>query len=61
LDVQICDCVIVGDSVSDVRAGKAAGARTVTVLSGLFSHEELAKEHPDLILEDVTQLPNHIE
>jgi HAD superfamily hydrolase (TIGR01509 family) len=61
LDVQICDCVIVGDSVSDVRAGKAAGARTVAVLSGLFSQGELAREHPDLILEDVTQLPEHIE
>lgn len=61
LDVQICDCVIVGDSVSDVRAGKAAGARTVAVLSGLFSHEELAKENPDLILKDVTYLPKFIE
>jgi HAD superfamily hydrolase (TIGR01509 family) len=61
LDVQICDCVIVGDSVSDVRAGKAAGARTVAVLSGLFFHEELAKENPDLILKDVTYLPKFIE
>jgi phosphoglycolate phosphatase-like HAD superfamily hydrolase len=60
LDVQICDCVIVGDSVSDVRAGKAAGAVTVAVLSGLFSREELAKERPDLILKDVTVLPDFI-
>ena len=61
LDVQIGDCVIVGDSVSDVRAGKAAGALTVAVLSGLFSHEELAEERPDLILRDVTMLPDFIE
>ena len=61
LDVQICDCLIVGDSVTDIKAGKAAGAKTAAVLSGLFSHEELAKENPDLILEDITQLPNHIE
>jgi HAD superfamily hydrolase (TIGR01509 family) len=60
LDVQICDCAIVGDSVSDVRAGKAAGAVTVAVLSGLFSREKLAKERPDLILKDVTALPNFI-
>jgi HAD superfamily hydrolase (TIGR01509 family) len=57
LDVNMCDCVIVGDSVTDVRAGKAAGAMTVAVLSGLFSREELAKEKPDLILKDVTELP----
>ena len=50
LDVNMCDCVIVGDSVTDVRAGKSAGAMTVAVLSGLFSREELAKEQPDLIL-----------
>ncbi len=61
LDVDICDCMIAGDSVSDVRAGKAAGARTVAVLSGLFHCEELIKERPDLILSDVTALPNFIE
>jgi len=61
LDVQMCDCVIVGDSVSDVRAGKAAGSKTVAVLSGIFSRQELAKENPDLIIEDVTALPNFIE
>jgi HAD superfamily hydrolase (TIGR01509 family) len=60
IDVQICDCLIVGDSVSDVRAGKAAGAATVAVLSGLFSREELLKEKPDLILEDATRLPRYI-
>ena len=60
LDVQMCDCVIVGDSVSDVRAGKAAGIWTVAVLSGLFSREELSKTSPDLIISDVTELPQFI-
>jgi HAD superfamily hydrolase (TIGR01549 family) len=60
IDVQICDCLIVGDSVSDIKAGKAAGAKTVAVLSGLYSRQELAKLDPDLILKDATQLPNHI-
>jgi HAD superfamily hydrolase (TIGR01509 family) len=60
LGVDICACVIVGDSVSDVRAGKAAGAMTIAVLSGLFSREELAPERPDLILKDVTELPDFI-
>ena len=61
LDVQMCDCIIVGDSISDVRAGKAAGAKTVAVLSGLFTRQELAKENPDLILESATKLPEFIE
>ncbi len=61
LDVDISDCVIAGDSVNDVRAGKAAGARTVAVLSGLFKSEELTKECPDLILNDVNALPKFIK
>ena len=61
LDVEICDCIIAGDSVNDVRAGKAAGARTVAVLSGLFQCEELIKECPDLILNDVNALPKFIK
>jgi phosphoglycolate phosphatase len=61
LDVQICDCVIVGDSINDIKAGKAAGAKTVAVLSGLFSYEDFIKEKPDLIIKDATELPNFIE
>jgi len=61
LDVQICDCIIVGDSISDIRAGKAAGSKTAAVLSGLFSRQELAKEKPDLIIKDVTMLSTFIE
>jgi HAD superfamily hydrolase (TIGR01549 family) len=61
LDLEMCDCIIAGDSVNDVRAGKAAGARTVAVLSGLFKRDELAKECPDLILPDVTMLQEFIE
>jgi hypothetical protein len=33
----------------------------VAVLSGLFSREELAGEKPDLILKDVSLLPDFIE
>jgi HAD superfamily hydrolase (TIGR01549 family) len=61
LDLEMCECIIAGDSVNDVRAGKAAGARTVAVLSGLFHREELARECPDLILPNVSSLPEFIE
>ena len=44
LDVEMCDCIIAGDSVNDVRAGKAAGARTVAVLSGLYDMKNLPKK-----------------
>lgn len=61
LDVKVSECIFVGDSVADVRAGKNAGAKTVAVLSGIFSRKELEKEKPDLILENVNQLPDFLE
>ncbi|MGQ9641464.1 MAG: HAD family hydrolase [Candidatus Bathycorpusculaceae bacterium] len=61
LCIQTCDCAVVGDSVADVRAGKNAGAKTVAVLSGIFSRRELVKEKPDLILESLSQLPDFLE
>lgn len=61
LDIQICKCVVVGDSIADIRAGRNAGAKTVGVLSGIFSRNELEKEKPDLILESVNQLPDFLE
>lgn len=61
IHVPPSDCIIVGDSVVDVRAGKNAHIRTVAVLSGIFSREDLEKENPDLILESVNELPVFIE
>lgn len=61
LGVGAIDCIVVGDSVVDVRAGKRAGARTVAVLSGIFSRKELEMERPDLILEGVWKLPNFLK
>jgi len=60
LGVEIGNCAVVGDSVCDIRAGKNAGARTVAVLSGLFTVEELAREKPDLILRNVNELPKFL-
>jgi phosphoglycolate phosphatase-like HAD superfamily hydrolase len=60
MDVQMCDCVIVGDSVVDVQAGKSAGAKTVAVLTGLYSRAELSAANPDLIIADVSELPKFI-
>jgi HAD superfamily hydrolase (TIGR01509 family) len=59
--VRMKDCAVVGDSVIDVRAGKNAGAHTVAVLTGIFTREELEREKPDLILQDVNELPKLLE
>ncbi|MBS7636347.1 HAD family hydrolase [Candidatus Bathyarchaeota archaeon] len=61
LGVKVGECVIVGDSVTDIKAGKNAGAKTVAVLSGIFTREELEREKPDLIIRDISELPNFLD
>jgi len=61
MDIKISECAVVGDSVADIKAGKTAGAKTVAVLSGIFSRKELQRERPDLILKNVNKLPDFIE
>ena len=61
LGIKIRECAVVGDSVADVRAGRNVGARTVAVLSGIFTREELEVEKPCLILESVNELLDFLE
>lgn len=60
LDVPIRECAIVGDSIVDIRAGKSARAKTVAVLSGLFTENELERERPDLIIKNINHLPEFL-
>ena len=52
-------CIMIGDTVVDVKAGKAAGAQTVGVLCGFGTLREIKRTAPDLILSmtpDLTQV-----
>ena len=60
IGARTCDCLVVGDSVNDIKAGKAAGAKTIAVLSGLYTRQELTLLEPDLILDSALQLPSCI-
>ncbi|AXQ94214.1 HAD family hydrolase [Cereibacter azotoformans] len=52
--------VMVGDSAHDLLAGRAAGMRTVAVLTGIAVAEELS-EHADVILPDIGGLADWID
>lgn len=54
-------CATIGDSIVDIQAGKAANAKTIAVLSGLYSKEELKKENPDLIIKNINHLPKFLQ
>lgn len=45
------DVLVIGDTVLDVRAGRAIGARTVAVATGHVRRPELEAAGPDLFLE----------
>ncbi len=50
------NCLMVGDTTVDIRAGKSAGAQTVGVLCGFGQRPELARAGADLILEGTWEL-----
>jgi phosphoglycolate phosphatase len=49
-------CVYVGDTRVDIRAGNAAGMKTVGVLTGFDDFKALEKENPDAILSSIARL-----
>lgn len=56
LDIKSADCVYVGDTTTDMQAGKAAGMRTVGVLTGFDDYDALNEEQPDAIIDSIRDL-----
>jgi len=50
------NCLMIGDTTVDIRAGKSAGAQTVGVLCGFGERGELERHGTDLILENTSEL-----
>jgi len=50
------ECLMIGDTTVDMRAGKAAGAQTVGVLCGFGEEPELRQLGADLILKSTADL-----
>ncbi|MGE5462438.1 MAG: HAD family hydrolase [Syntrophothermus sp.] len=56
MGVKPLECLMVGDTTVDIRAGKSAGAQTVGVLCGFGEEKELKEMGADLILSNTHQL-----
>ncbi len=54
--LEPAEIVMVGDSLHDLRAGRAAGMRCVGVLSGLADRAELSP-HADIVMDTIAALP----
>ena len=58
LGINMQDIVYVGDTSTDMKTGKSAGAFTVGVLWGFRDREELEEHHADMIIEKPCELLN---
>jgi len=56
MNVKPEECLMVGDTTVDMRAGKSAGAQTVAVLCGFGEEPELLKMGAGLILKTTSEL-----
>jgi N-acetyl-D-muramate 6-phosphate phosphatase len=56
MNVKPGECLMIGDTTVDMRAGKSAGAQTVGVLCGFGEEPELRKKGADMILKTTSEL-----
>ncbi|HEY5728997.1 MAG TPA: HAD family hydrolase [Anaerolineales bacterium] len=56
MGVQPEECLMIGDTTVDMRAGQSAGAQTVGVLCGFGEEAELKKKGADMILKTTSEL-----
>jgi len=56
LGVKAEDCLLVGDSVSDMAAGRAAGVLICAVDYGYGNHDEMRAYQPDFWISDLREL-----
>jgi HAD superfamily hydrolase (TIGR01509 family) len=59
LRVSASDCLVIEDSVSGIRAAKAAGTKCLA-LATTFPRESLAAESPDWLVGGFANLPSHL-
>jgi HAD superfamily hydrolase (TIGR01509 family) len=60
LGLEAENCVYIGDSRLDVRAGKKAGLLTVGIQNGVAGKELLAEEGPDYMVDEISELLSHL-
>ncbi len=60
LGLEAEDCVYIGDSRLDIRAGKKAGLLTVGIQTGVAGRELLAEEGPDYMVDEISELLSHL-
>ena len=54
------ECLMLGDSVSDVKAARAAGFDIICMSYGYNHGNDIGDEKPDLVIDSMSQLSDHL-
>jgi phosphoglycolate phosphatase len=54
------ECLMLGDSVSDVKAARAAGFDIICMSYGYNHGNDIGDENPDLVIDSMNQLSDHL-
>ena len=54
------ECLMLGDSVSDVKAARAAGFDIICMSYGYNHGNDISVENPDLVIDSMNQLSDHL-
>ena len=55
------ECLMLGDSVSDVKAARAASFQIICMSYGYNHGNNIADENPDLVIDSMNQLRDHLK
>lgn len=59
-DVEPRDALMVGDSISDVKAARAAGFNIICVSYGYNHGDDVRTANPDVVIDSFNELPNYL-
>ncbi len=54
------DCLMIGDSINDVQASRAAGFNIICVSYGYNHGEDINNAQPDLVIDSMAELKNYL-
>jgi len=56
LDLEVNECLMIGDSKNDILAAKAAGMQSVAVSYGYNYNEDISVHEPESVINDMSEL-----
>jgi len=60
IDLQYSDCIVIGDTPSDVQCAKPFGAISIAVATGPYSYESLLETGADYVLKNLSNAINEL-